>query len=351
MPLKIYTMDQRREWDAIVRSFSSYDVYWLSGYVKAFQIHGDGEPMLFSYEGKKIRGINVVMKRDINKDLRFLGKIEEDGWFDIATPYGYGGWLIEGAGEREELFQVYENWCRNNHIVAEFVRYHPLIKNYKCTTSAYDVLKLGETIAMDLSSPEIIWENLTSKNRNMIRKAQKAGVVIYNGRYPDIFRKFRVTYSSTMDKVKADAYYYFEDAFYESILRDLSAEGQVFYAELDGIVVAASIILAANGHLNYHLSGSLKEYQNLAPSNLLLYEAALWGNANGCKTFHLGGGVGCHEDNLYKFKRAFFRGEPYYFCIGKKIFIKDKYDELVNIRKTCEDDFNDNTGYFPKYRG
>ena len=67
----------------------------------------------------------------------------------------------------------------------------------------------------------------------MIRKAQKAGVVIYNGRYPDIFRKFRVTYSTTMDKVKADAYYYFEDAFYESILRDLSAEGQVFYAELE----------------------------------------------------------------------------------------------------------------------
>lgn len=37
---------------------------WLSGYVKAFQIHGDGEPLLFHYEDERTRGMNVVMKRD-----------------------------------------------------------------------------------------------------------------------------------------------------------------------------------------------------------------------------------------------------------------------------------------------
>ena len=62
MPLHVYTIEQSEEWDRVVSSFASYDVYYLSGYVKAFQIHGDGAPLLFFYEDDKIRGINVVMK-------------------------------------------------------------------------------------------------------------------------------------------------------------------------------------------------------------------------------------------------------------------------------------------------
>ena len=63
--LTVYTLEQSEQWDAIVRSFKEYDVYWLSGYVKAFKIHGDGEPLLFYYEGNGTRGINVLMKRDL----------------------------------------------------------------------------------------------------------------------------------------------------------------------------------------------------------------------------------------------------------------------------------------------
>ena len=42
MVLTSYTLESAEKWDAIVRSFEKYDVYWLSGYVKAFHIHGDG---------------------------------------------------------------------------------------------------------------------------------------------------------------------------------------------------------------------------------------------------------------------------------------------------------------------
>ena len=40
------------------------------------------------------------------------------------------------------------------------------------------VIDLGKTIAFDLTSPEVILENIISKNRNMIRKAEKNGIVI-----------------------------------------------------------------------------------------------------------------------------------------------------------------------------
>lgn len=348
--LKIISIEEREKWDAVIRSFPSYDVYWLSGYVKAFQLHGDGEPILFLYEGADIRGVNVVMKRDIAKDRLFEGKISENTWFDFITPYGYGGWLIEGNGNSRELFGTYEKWCQENNIISEFVRYHPILKNHKRTMAAYDIVPLGETIAMDLASPEVIWKNITSKNRNVIRKAKKAGIIIYNGRYPEIYTTFHKIYNDTMTRDNADSYYYFEKSFYNCILQDLSTQAQVFYAELEGKVIAASIMLVSDGRLNYHLSGSLKEYQNLAPSNLLLYEAALWGCANGCKTFHLGGGIGSRDDSLYRFKKAFYRGEPYRFYIGKKIYVIDMYNKLCKLR--CIDNIlrNSECNYFPKYR-
>ncbi len=167
----------------------------------------------------------------------------------------------------------------------------------------------------------------------MIRKAQKSGIKIYNGRFPDIYNVFRDIYNGTMDKDHAEAYYYFNEQFYESVLNDLPQNAQVFYADLDGKVIAASIMLATNGRMNYHLSGSLKDYNHLAPTNLLLYESALWGCSNNCYTLYLGGGVGSDEDSLFKFKRSFYRGNDLYrFHIGKKIFCFDKFNSLLGMR-------------------
>lgn len=341
--LKVCSLKEAEEWDKIVRSFIEYDVYWLSGYVKAFQIHGDGEPLLIYYEKNNTRGINVVMKRDVALDMHFKGRIESGKFFDFSTPYGYGGWIIEGR-DVEDLFHAYEHWINENNIICEFVRFHPLIKNHKYCEQFYNIIQLGEVVHMDLHSPDDIWNNIVSKNRNVIRKAKKNNIKIYNGRFPEIYKKFQEIYDSTMDKNNAAEYYYFEPEFYMSILEDLPQNAQVFWAEKEEQIIAASIILTTNGLMNYHLSGSLREFSSLAPSNLLLYTAAIWGSLNGYQTFYLGGGVGSGEDNLFKFKKAFYKGKLNHFFIGKKIYNSECYDDLVNMRKNTE------SGFFPKYR-
>lgn len=344
--LSVVTMQEQEKWDGIVKSFAGWDVYYLSGYVKAFQIHGDGEPLLFYYEQDGLKGINVVMKRDIANDPHFAGQLPAQTYFDFATPYGYGGWLIEGSGDRAALFAAYEAWCREHSIVSEFVRFHPVLDNAQYSEGGYQVISLGETVAMDLTSPEVIWANITSKNRNVIRKAQKNGVTIRSGNTPELYETFREIYNETMDKDQADPYYYFAPAFYDSIRNDLPENASIFYAQLeDGTIIAASIMLEANGRLNYHLSGSRRAYQHLAPTNLLLYEAACAGSEHGCKTFHLGGGVGSGEDSLFKFKRAFYRGDLCRFRIGKKILIPELYQKLTAMRTEIT-----RPGFFPEYR-
>ena len=345
--LTVYEINQNEEWDKVVTSFADHDVYWLSGYVKAFQIHGDGVPLLFFYEDSHVRGINVVMKRDIAEFPPFQGHIVPGQLYDFSTPYGYGGWIVEG-GDSTTLFNEYTTWCEEHNIVSEFVRYHPLIGNHKFSKNVYDVLPLGRTVAMDLRSPDVIWENITSKNRNVIRKAQKNNVRIFNGSSPELYESFRQLYNGTMDRDDAASYYYFGPAFYESIYRDLNQNARLFYAVYEEKLIAASIILTAGDKMNYHLSGSLREFSALAPTNLLLYEAALWGSKNGFVTFHLGGGLGSQEDSLFKFKKAFYRLEESLptFHIGRKILNQAQYNQLVAMRADIPED----NGFFPAYR-
>lgn len=341
--IQIYDLTQRKEWDEMVRSFAEYDVYYLSGYVRAFEIHGDGEPQLLYYEANGLRGIYVYMKR----------KTAIDGVYDSITPYGYGGFLLEGNQSEEnlkELWAAYMQKMKELNIVDNFVRYHPVLANAVPMKVCSDVIELGKTVAMDLTSEEVIWTNIHSKNRNMIRKAEKNGIEIKHGQGLELFDEFIKIYNATMDKDNAEEYYYFKPEFYRSIHEDLKDNYELFWAEYEGKIIAMSIMIFANGRLNYHLSGSDIEYRNLAPSNLLLYKAALWGCEKGMKTFHLGGGVGSGEDNLYKFKAAFNRKSDYQFSIAKMVFDQEKYDALVEERASRDPEFNMESKFFPLYR-
>ena len=341
--IHIYTIGQKELWDGIVKSFSCYDVYYLSGYVRAFQLHGDGEPQLLYYEAKELKAIYSYMKR----------KTAIEGSYDGTTPYGYGGILFEGdtsEGNLRAFWKAYVEKMWEEGIVDNFVRYHPVLRNAIPMNRISTVTSLGKTVAFDLSSPDVIWKNITSKNRNMIRKAEKNGIEIRHGKDKALLADFKRIYDVTMEDVHADEYYFFDDAFYESIHRDLYDNYEVFYAVYKGEIIAMSIMLYANKQMHYHLSGVLKEYRKLAPSNLLLYKAALWGFERGFRNFHLGGGVGSDEDNLYKFKAAFNRNSDYQFSIGKEIFDQDKYDELVAMRRESDPAFDEKSHFFPLYR-
>lgn len=346
--LSVLTIEECDKWDRIVTSFKRHDVYYLSSYVKAFQIHGDGEPNLVYFDNGKTRAINVVMKRDIARTENFKDQLPRNTWFDLSTPYGYGGLLVEGD-DFAELNEVYTKYCIENNIVSEFVRFHPMLENAASAKEIYDVRELGKTVYIDLRGQDYIWDNFTGKNRNVIRKAKKHGVEIYWGRSRELFQQFIEMYNATMDGQKADAYYYFGTAFYESILYDLRNNSMIFYSVLDGRIIAMSIIMFCNKQMHYHLSASDWEYRNCAATNLLLYEAALWGIANGYRTFHLGGGLGSAEDSLYKFKKAFNRTSSTAFAIGRKCFDFDIYNNLVELRKS-RGDFSKETLFFPLYR-
>lgn len=352
--LSIINITDREGWDSIINNFPTADIYYHRGYVEAFRLHGDGEPMLIVYEGESCRGICVMMKRDVADDVRFKGLIPEGKYYDIITPYGYGGFVFDNSPDIEERKRIKaELWDAlvREGAVAAFYRFHPVLANSSDSRGIIDVIDLGHTIALDLSSPEVIWENIISKNRNMIRKAEKSGVAIKHGKGMELLDTFKEIYNETMRHDNAEEYYFFHREFYESIDRDLHDNYEIFFALFEGEIIAMSIMLFSGTQMHYHLSGSRFEYRRLAPSNLLLYKAALWGHEHGFKTFHLGGGVGSGEDTLYKFKAAFNRNSDYRFSIGKMIIDKDKYKYLTDLRANKDESFNKkDASFFPVYR-
>ena len=353
--LNIYNLiklNNAAQWDEIIKSFKEHDVYYLSDYVKAFEIHGDGVAQLFYYKDENIRAINVAMKRDIANNLKFENLIPKNKYFDLATPYGYGGFLFEGNVTEQSIKQVenqYEKLCEKENIISEYVRFHPVLNNKMYLNNFYEIHDLGKSVTIDITNKDKIWSNFGGYNKNRVRKAIKSGVKIYWGRSPQLYQNFKEIYNQTMDRDHARNYYYFEDDFYESLLDDLKYNSMMFYAVYEDKIIAMSIILFCNGQLHYHFSGSLKEYQIFAPTNLLLYEVACWGAEYGYKTFHLGSGLGGNEDSLYRFKKNFNKNSNTVFSIGKKVYNHARYKELVDLRK-MDLDFTTESNFFPQYR-
>ena len=119
-----YSIYDKKLWDDIVRSFLDYDVFYLSDYSYAFMRESpkNGTPILLYYENGDDRAINVVLRRDIALDEKFKGKIEEEQYFDLITPYGYGGFWGK-VSDWKELNSCYMRYCTENHYVCEFVRF------------------------------------------------------------------------------------------------------------------------------------------------------------------------------------------------------------------------------------
>lgn len=354
MSFRIINFNNRAQWDSIVTSFQNYDIYYLSGYLSSFKTHGDGDPILVYYESENLRGICAFMLRDISSEP-WATRLEKHRFYDVVTPYGYGGWLFDGNPSEAEVEIFWKNYCsfmKEQNITDAFTRWSPWLKNQESLRNYSNIIDLGKTIYIDTSSKETIYNNIKSKDRNTIRKAIRNGIEVKHSSDPKLLEEFRRIYNSTMDKDHALEYYYFKPEFYNSIAKDLKGHWELFYAVYKDKMIAASIMLFCNGRIHYHLSGSIMEFRNLNATNLILYETALYGAEHGYKIFHLGGGVGSQPDALFKFKKSFNKNdqEELQFSISKDCFDQEKYDMLVNIRKNNDPQFNENSSFFPVYR-
>ncbi len=348
--INVVSVDEKEKWNQIVKSFNNWDIYYLNEYAHSFQIHGDGTPLLIEYSDSICHFCYVLMISDIAKRPEFRGLLEEGQYYDCETPYGYGGPLTDdGIAEssQKNFLNEFREYTASRSIVSQFVRFHPLLMNHEYSTEIFETRYLHDTIYIDTETPELIIKNMDSKNRNMVRKAKKSGITIECRPISD-YQDFIPIYEETMRRDDANEYYFFDNEYFESQL-ELADNACVFYAMLDNDPVAASIMYYNDKYIHYHLAGTRAEYRKYAPSNLLLYETACWASGKGIKKFHLGGGI-VQDDNLFGFKKQFNKSGRLPFVIGRTIFDKKAYGDLLQIRSENDLEFDKNNSRMIQYQ-
>lgn len=340
--MTVYTIEQAEAWDALVRGFSNYDVYYLSGYVKAFQLHGDGEPLLFYGEADGVRGINVVMKRDIAADPHFAGSLPADTYFDFATPYGYGGWLLEGDGDPAPIFETYQEWCKEHGIVSEFVRF----SLFSSSRERYygEVIPRTNNVVRSLDRPmDEMLMDFEHKVRKNLKKAEASGLEIRIDTAGDDLTDFLRIYRATMDRNHAENEYYFSEEFYRQI-NTMNGHFAYFHVLYQGMVISTELVLMGTDTMYSYLGGTDEEYFAHRPNDFLKYHIIRWGFEHGYRQFVLGGGYGA-DDGIFRYKKSFAPEGIVRFYTGQAVFDSTGYDALCALRTDLPD-----SGFFPRYR-
>ena len=305
---------------------------------------------LIYFENGNERFCYVVMQNDISECSKFHGLIKKDEYFDWETPYGYGGPLcdVDISKESQLLFlEEIKMYCKEHNIVSQFVRFHPMLNNFGCLNMVLENRYLRDTIYIDTSDKDLIMKNMDSKNRNMVRKAIKNEVTVVQKDITE-YDDFVDLYIATMRKNNADEYYIFGNDYFE-YLSNMKENACMFYAMYEDKPISGAIMFYNKHSMHYHLSGSDVLYRQFSPSNLMLYEAALWANSRGIKGFHLGGGMN-PDDSLFGFKKQFNKNGRLPFYVGRTIFSQEKYDELLAKRKAADDTFDIENSFMIQYR-
>ena len=298
------------------------DIYYSAEYYRSFErITGMSAEMFCFMQGSDL-GIYPYLKTEIRRDYL------THPYYDIETVYGYGGPLAVSSDQRfcrvfEERFEEY---CRDNDIVAEFIRFHPILAN-EHIFSNLDVIHNRVTVMVDLTlSEDDIWtKELTSGNRNVIRKCIKNGLTVIES---DDYDTFYEIYKETMDKVGAESFYYLDREFFEEMKKDDHYHLLVCVSNEE--IIAAAVFMGYGDYFHYHFAGSRKESLSLSPNNILLWEAIKFAKEHGYKKMHLGGGLtDSEEDSLFRFKARYSRIYRDFY-IGKRVHNEVVYRKLIS---------------------
>lgn len=163
---------------------------------------------------------------------------------------------------------------------------------------------------LDISpSEEELLNKMHSKTRYNIRLAEKKGVQI---RKADDRRDLRRFYDVLVETAERDRFLirgfeYFAMIWEHMVENDL---GEIFLAEWDGKIIAATLAMCMGDKAWYLYGASSNQYRNVMPNYLIQWSMIRWARDRGCNLYDFRGVSGDLDESnplygLYKFKKGF----------------------------------------------
>jgi hypothetical protein len=318
-------------------------------YARIREEHVGYTARLFVFESNGARIVKPFFLRS-TLDLSFSRGDERENW-DILSPE-YTGPIVFGDldhGTGDEFRRRFSEFCREEHIIAEFAHLHP-----------FDVapsLLEPEGIAPDR---EIVWVDLTLSEdrlwresfahacRKNVKRAQREGVRVFRASEEGDIREFHRIYAETMRRNRAEENYLFPLQYFMDFFERMPESAVFFLAEYRDRIVAATLYLHDDSDVYSYLGGADPEFQHVRPTNAVIFALIRFARERGMKRFILGGGYR-PDDGILRFKSTFspLRAR---FQVYRHVYMSDAYERLSTAWSEQYGARPQTVGYFPVYR-
>ncbi|WP_341201699.1 hypothetical protein [Planomicrobium okeanokoites] len=311
-------------------------------YGKLYEDVYKGKCEVFEFQNSLGSVKHLFIKREVPNPLE--GVI----YYDLITPFTYGGPVIEGCKEEDkwDLINDFQNefmmYCKENNIVSEFIRFHPLLFNSMDFLHCYELDYVEDSRGIDISRhSNPVAEGFSVDSIEKVLEAFKQGLSYEIFLDEDKSEDFNLFLKSIGNHSSCHSSKFFEGC--KQIIEDHLVFVEV---RLNEEVVGMGMGYIFDKILTTHIFITNELGENLNAAFVMHYGLAVWSKSNGIETIHLAGTwFNKSEDENAAFKENFDVLSDYKYCIGRKIWNETVYEKLCDraeIEKYID--------YFPAYR-
>lgn len=336
--------EEKEEWQTIWNNSEHREVFLSPEYAKAYNTRDEIAKCAILVEEN-----TIIMYTFIQRKICI--EYNNETYYDLITPYGYGGPYYSGNKNLEietKFNEEFEKWCELNNIVSEFIRFTLFDKKLINYNGIIEENNLNVVCNLQ-KKEEDIWKNFKHKVRKNVKKALNNEVTVQIDENGETLEQFLKIYYETMDRNNASSQYYFSENYFKHIIDKLKGSYIIVNAIRDSEIISTELVLMSSESIYSFLGGTKSEYFDIRPNDILKYKTILWAKEKGLKYYVLGGGYR-KEDGIYKYKLAFNPEGVYTYKVGKKILNQEIYDILCNKKLKDKKDNEIDKNYFPLYR-
>lgn len=315
-------------WESLKPEYQ--DVCFRPEYILAYEVEKRGEALCCVIKENDQLWLYPFLKNKISESIRLTGS----DFYDIESPYGYSGPVVNDTRDSTHFLKRcwthFSDWCRNNKIVTEFCRFHPLISNELLAASEMEIILNRQTVAFDLSEyPNDFYNSSFFLNhRGMINRAIREGLNFEFIPYSQNFERFLSHYTNTQILLKASSETFFGIEYFKK-LAQLSPEYITIGCVKKGDeILCAVIVLNGVEFAHLHLMAYYSSANVKGMVNFLYHHIALEFGKKGLRFLQVGGGKTSSEDDpLFLFKKR-LTPVRHLFYIGKRVHDIQCYESL-----------------------
>ena len=279
----------------------------------------------------------AVMQREYSS---FIGGL-------TARSIVWGGPLIKNGDVNvfRKLMNEYDKTVGKNALYSQFRNFAGMDGFRRLFTEVKYLYEDHLNIIIDLSKPEEqLWKEVYSKRRNEIRRARKEGTSV---RELTDLSEIESVYDILSDVYNYARIPFADRSMFLASYEILYPKGlcRYFGAFNDGILIGAICLLSYRNRLYDWYAGSLKQYLNKYPNDLLPWEVFRWGMQNGYVEFDFGGAGKPNKDYGVRDYKRKFGGElvnfgrfqkvhkPFEYSLAKISFSAWRFLKGMSIRR------------------